>query len=157
MARIVRLDHIALVVKDLEQAIAHAEEKYGARFLSKDDNEEQKYTVAVLQLGENIISLIAPTEESSFVGEFLNRHGEGIQHLGLEVDNLEEYVKELESRGVRVPVKQFEGKGRKEALVSPKDAFGTVLQLIEWEGGTDTSPEERIARMMEYHNPDPTQ
>ena len=49
--------------------------------------------------------------------EFLNRRGEGIHHLGLEVDNLEEYVKELESRGIRVPVKQFKGNGRKEALL----------------------------------------
>ena len=52
-----------------------------------------------------------------FVKEFLNRRGEGIHHLGLEVDNLEEYVKELESRGIRVPVKQFKGNGRKEALL----------------------------------------
>jgi hypothetical protein len=71
--------------------------------------------------------------------------------LGLEVDNLEEYVKELESRGVKVPVKQFKGDGRKEALVSPKDGFGTVLQLIEWKGSADISPDERIARMGKYH------
>jgi len=151
MARIVRLDHIAFAVKDLDHAIAHAKEKYGAKFLAKHDAKEQKYTVAVLQLGESILSLITPMEEGGFVKEFLNRRGEGIQHLGLEVDNLEEYVKELESRGIKVPVKQFKGNERKEVLVGPKDGFGTVLQLIEWKGGADISPDERIARMMKYH------
>lgn len=151
MAHIVRVDHIAFAVKDLEQAIVRAEEKYGAKLLAKHNNEEQKYTVALLRLGENFIGLLTPMEEGGFVKDFLDKRGEGVHHIGLEVDDLEVYVKELESRGVNVPVKQLKGDGRKEALVSPRDGFGTVFQLIEWKSGANTSPSERLARVVKYH------
>ena len=82
--------------------------------------------------------------------EFLGKKGKGVQHLGLEVEDLEENVRELEFRRVEVPVRQFEGDGRKEALVSLKNTFGTVIQLIEW--GVLISHSMNIAkRMRKYH------
>ena len=144
-----RVDHIAFAVKDLDRAIEHVE-KYGGKHLFTCLVEKDGYEVAAAQLGECVFTFLRPVREDSFVQGFLNRKGEGLHHIGLEVENLRVYVKKLESKQIKIPVKQLEGPGRIEALVSPSDGFGHVLQLIEWETGANISIEQRIARLIRY-------
>ena len=144
-----RIDHIAFAVKDLDRAIAHAE-KYGAKHLFTSLVEKDGYEVAAVRLGECVFTFLRPVRENSFVQGFLNKKGEGLHHIGLEVENLRAYASALESEEITIPVKQLEGHGRIEVLVSPKDGFGHVLQLIEWETGADVSLEKRIARFVRY-------
>ena len=152
MAEVKRVDHIAFAVKNLDEARRAFEQNFAAKFLVMAENKELKYLVSAFQLGESMISLLQSTDESGFIAQFVKERGEGIQHLGLEVDNLEEFVSDLESKGVKVPVKQMEGDGRKEALVGARSAFGVVMQLIEWKEGPDVFPEQRIERMIRYHS-----
>lgn len=151
MAEVVRVDHIAFAVKDIEQAKQSLQKNLGARFVAQSENKEQKYVVAILQLGENVLSVVQATDESSFIAAHIKEHGEGVHHLGLEVDNIEQYVSQLEAKGVKVPVKQFKGEGRKEALVGPKYGMGAVLQLVEWKSGPRVTLEQRIERMKTFH------
>ncbi len=152
MAEVVRVDHISFAVKNLEEAKQSLQKNLGAKFLAQSENKEQKYIVAVFQLGENILSMIQATDETSFVATYIKEHGEGVHHLGLEVDNIEQFVSQIEAKGVKVPVKQFKGDGRKEALVGPRYGFGAVLQLIEWKSGPKVSLEQRVKRMQEEHH-----
>lgn len=152
MTGIVRVDHIAFAVRNLEEAKQAFQKNLGARFLAQSENKEQKYIVAIFQLGENIVSILQSTDENGFVAKYIQEHGEGVHHLGLEVDNLEQFVAEAEAKGVKVPVKQFQGDARKEALVGPRYGMGMVLQLIEWKSGSGVSLKERIERMMEHHS-----
>ena len=146
---IVRVDHIAFAVKNMDKAIALAE-KYGGKHLFTSPVEKDGYEVAAVQLGECVLTFLQPVKEDSFVQQFIDRKGEGVHHIGVEAESLDRYIKELESEGIRLPQKELEGNGRREVLTNPKDSFGTVLQIIEWTGGANITPEERIERLTKY-------
>ena len=152
MAEVKRVDHIAFAVKNLNESRQALEQNFGAKFLVKTENKELKYIAAIFLLGESMITLLQPTDESGFAAQFIKERGEGVQHLGLEVDNLEEFVADLEAKRVKVPVKQLKGDGRKEALVEPRSAFGVVMQLIEWKESPEVYIEQRIEQMLRYHS-----
>ena len=147
MARIKGVNHLGFAVKNLEQSIRSAEENLGGELIIKFESTKQKYMGALIQLGESIISLIESTDENGFIAKFVESRGEGIQHIGLEVDNLEEFIKHLESTGIRVDKTDMADENFPEALVGPRTGFGVVLQLMQWKAGPmDVSPEgkERI-------------
>lgn len=147
---IVRVDHIAFAVNDLEKAIEHAK-LFGGEHLFTQDVEKDGYQVAGVAIGEMLWSFMQPVTEDSWVRNYIDKNGEGLNHIGIEVENVKEYAKELEAKGIKIPVKLYdEDDGRKEVLVSPKDGYGYVLQLIEWPGGSKTTPEERKARLTGY-------
>ena len=147
MAKIKGINHLGFAVKNLDEAIRSAEENLGGELMIKFESTKQKYKGALVQLGESIISLIESTDENGFIAKFVESKGEGIQHIGLEVDNLEEFVKHLESKGIRVDKTDMEDVNFPEALVGPRTGYGVVLQLIQWKAGPmDVSAEgkERI-------------
>ena len=147
---IVRVDHIAFAVNDLEKAIEHAK-LFGGKYLFTQEVEKDGYQVAGVAIGEMVLTFMQPVTEDSWVRKYIDKNGEGLNHLGIEVENVEEYAKELESKGIKVPVKLFDGDdGRKEILVGPKDGYGYVMQLIEWPEGSNTTPEQRIGRLTGY-------
>jgi len=147
MARIRGVNHLGFAVKNLDESIRSAEENLGGELIIKFESTKQKYMGALIQLGESIISLIESTDENGFIAKFVESRGEGIQHIGLEIDNLDEYVKDLESKGIRVDKTDMADENFPEALVGPKTGFGVVLQLMQWKAGPmNVSPEgkERI-------------
>ena len=147
MAKIKGVNHLGFAVKNLDESIRSAEEYLGGELIIKFESTKQKYKGALIQLGESIISLIESIDENGFIAKFVESRGEGIQHIGLEVDNLDEYVKDLESTGIRVDKTDMADENFSEALVGPRTGFGVVLQLMQWKAGPmDVSPEgkERI-------------
>jgi len=149
MAKIKGINHICFAVKNLDEAIKSIEDNFGGELMMKLGNTEHKYEAASIQLGESIISFMQATDESSFVAKFIEEKGEGVQHIGLDVDNLEEFVEHMESKGIKVDRSQMKDEDFPEALVGPKAGYGVVFQLMQWKGGSlDVSPEgkERLKR-----------
>ena len=147
MARIKGVNHLGFAVKNLDESIRSAEENLGGELIIKFESTKQKYMGALIQFGESIISLIESTDENGFIAKFVESRGEGIQHIGLEIDNLDEYVKDLESKGIRVDKTDMTDENFPEALVGPRTGFGVILQLMQWKTGPmNVSPEgkERI-------------
>jgi methylmalonyl-CoA/ethylmalonyl-CoA epimerase len=141
MGRILGINHIAFAVKDLDESIKSAVEILGGELMIKFESTKQKYIGACIQLGENIISFLQATDESSFVAKHIEVRGAGVQHMGLTIENLDAYVEELEGKGVRVDKTDMMNEKFKEALVGPKTGNGVVLQLMQWkEGPMDVSP-----------------
>ena len=142
MAKIIGINHLGFAVKNLDEGIRSAEENLGGEVIIKFESTKQKYKGALIQLGNSIISLIEATDENSFMAKFIEKRGEGIQHIGVEVDNIEEFVKQLESKGIRVDKGHMKDENFQEALVGPRTGYGVVLQLMQWKGGPmDVSPE----------------
>jgi len=148
MAGVRRVDHIAIAVKSIEAARPQFENLYGAKFLLAKENPASKYVVAYFLLGEDVITLLEGTEPDSFVTKHVEQRGEGIQHVGLDVDDLDQFLSDLESKGARVSNRLTMEGIRKEALISPRSAFGIILQPIEWLGELkDLPPVERIRKV----------
>ena len=137
MGKIRRIDHVAIAVENLAEASEVLQTKFEARFLRQIENEQEKYIVSYFQVGENVFTLLQPTSDDSFIAKHIRQRGQGLHHMALEVDGLEEFVAELEAKDVRVPLKDMEEAERKEVVVSPRDALGVVLQLVEWCDGSD--------------------
>jgi methylmalonyl-CoA/ethylmalonyl-CoA epimerase len=145
------INHIAFAVKDLEESIRSTVEMMGGELIVKFESTKQKYMGACIQLGENIISLLQATDESSFVAKHVELRGMGVQHMGLTIEDLDSYVEELERKGVRVDKTDMANEKFKEALVGPKTGNGIVLQLMEWkEGPMDVSPEGKERLKQKY-------
>lgn len=105
MARIRGVDHIAVAVTDLDDAVERFDWILGTELIGKKELElvGSKMGVAYLKLGDTIIGLDQATDPDGFVAKFIERRGEGLHHLGLEVDDLDEFKEDLRQRGVRIP------------------------------------------------------
>ena len=147
MAGVKRIDHVAIAVRDLDAAGRAFAELYGAEFLGETVNDEGQYRLAYFRLGESMVTMLQGTTPESFVTKHVEQRGEGIQHVGLEVDDLEAFLTRLEAGGARVSNRKTIEGIRTEALVSPRSAFGIILQPIEWLGDLkDAPPEVRLLK-----------
>ena len=147
MAGVRKVDHIAIAVRSIEESRVAFETIYGATYLGQRENSEQQYVVAYFLMGESLITMLEGTSPESFVAQHIEKRGEGVQHVGVEVDDFDAFIANAESLGARVSaVRTLEGI-RKEALISPKSAFGIILQPIEWLGALKSEPHhERIIK-----------
>ena len=153
MAKIKRIDHVAIAVKDADEATQKFVKLLNAIHIRTEVLQEKAgpTKVSYVQLGENIISLIQAMEEDGFVNKHIAKHGEGMHHMGLEVDNLDEFVKEAEAKGFTIPLKD-EFSNRKEVVLRPRDSAGVVLQVMQWKGGSDKTIEDRVQRILTLQN-----
>jgi 4-hydroxyphenylpyruvate dioxygenase-like putative hemolysin len=151
VGKILGINHIAFAVKGLDESIQSAVEVLGGELIIKFESTRQKYIGAFIQLGENIITFLQATDESSFVAKHIKERGVGVQHMGLTIENLNEYVEALERKGVRVDKTDMKNERFKEALVGPKIGNGAVLQLMQWKDGPmDVSPEGKARLKQKY-------
>ena len=131
-----RINHIAVVVKDLEAAVATYQHNFDLQKAGGGEVPGLGIHNAFLQIGGARIELVTPTSATGPVAEFLEQRGEGMYLLSLEVEDLDEAVAYLEAAGARVRVAEG-STGQRLAFVSPKLAHGVLLQLLEREGASD--------------------
>ena len=153
MAKVKRIDHVGIAVKDADQATRQFAMLLNAIPIRTDVIKEKAGPVKVsyMQIGENIISLVQSMDSDGFINRHIAKHGEGLHHLGLEVDNLEEFVTEVEGKGFKIPLRD-DFSNRSEVVLRPRDAAGVVLQIMEWQGGSDVTSEDRIKRILNLQN-----
>ena len=153
MASIRRIDHVAIAVRDADQATQQYVKLLNAVHIRTETLREKAGTVKVsyLQIGENVLSLVQSMEADGFINQHISKHGEGLHHMGLEVDDLNEFIKEVEGNGFKIPLRD-EFTNRSEVVLRPTDAAGVVLQIVEWKGGSEVSVEDRIERIRKLQN-----
>jgi len=153
MASIKRIDHVAIAVRDADQATQQYVNLLNAVHIRTEILREKAgpVKVAYLQIGDNVLSLVQSMEADGFINQHISKHGEGLHHLGLEVDNLSEFVQQVEGKGFKIPLRD-EFTNRTEVVLRPRDAAGVVLQILEWKGGSDATIEDRIERIRKLQN-----
>lgn len=153
MAGIKRIDHVAIAVRDCDQATEQYTKLLNAKHVRTEVLREKAgmVKVAYMQIGENILSLVQSLEPDGFINQHIDRHGEGLHHLGLEVDDLDGFIAQVEGNGYRIPLRD-EFSNRSEVVLRPRDANGVVLQVLQWKGGTDATVEDRIERILALQN-----
>ncbi len=127
-----RITHVAIATR----SIAVTAEFYKTIGLEVDTLEtvsDQKIKVALMKVGDSAVELVEPTEESSPISRFLERHGEGMHHISLEVENLQEQLNLLKEKGVKlIDEKPRQGaEGRLIAFIHPHSTGGVLVELSE--------------------------
>jgi methylmalonyl-CoA/ethylmalonyl-CoA epimerase len=134
--KVKKVDHVGIAVRDKEYAERFLLEILGANKLIDESwvYGGQEFNWAYFLLGEQgMIELISSSDPDNFVNKFIDKRGEGLHHVTLQVENLLEAVEFLESKGLRVVDVNTENPIWKEAYISPKDAFGVLIQLAEYD------------------------
>ena len=127
------IDHIGIAVNDLNEALAVYERALGLKHERVTVVESQKVKVAFLQVGESRIELLEPLSKESALAGFLEKRGEGIHHIALRVDGIEDMLKKLQNQGITlIDEKPRPGaEGGKIAFLHPKSVKGVLLELCE--------------------------
>ncbi|MCC7353162.1 MAG: methylmalonyl-CoA epimerase [Anaerolineae bacterium] len=127
-----RLDHIAIAVKDIQAALAVYEGALGLACTLVEEIPEQKVKVAFLPTGDSEIELLEPTTEDSGVARFLEKRGEGMHHICVEVDDIEATLAELRARGTPLlDDKPKHGAHGRIAFLNPRGTHGVLIELVE--------------------------
>jgi methylmalonyl-CoA/ethylmalonyl-CoA epimerase len=134
-----RIEHVALAVSDLDDALAHMRDVWGLEPSGRERVDDQGVEEATLRLGDSALQLIAPVGEDSTVARFLARGGEGLHHIALEVDDLRAELRRLEKAGVALVDREPRrgGGGHLVAFVHPRGNLGVLVELVERARDTD--------------------
>lgn len=129
------IEHIGIAVKSLTAAVRSYEQALGLKVDGYDEVAEQKVRVAMLPIGESRIELLEPTSDDSPVGRFISRRGEGLHHIAVRVDNIEEALERMSRAGARLidTVPRRGAHNSKTAFVHPASMHGVLLELVEHE------------------------
>ncbi|MCB9638287.1 MAG: methylmalonyl-CoA epimerase [Myxococcales bacterium] len=132
-----KLDHIAIAVRNLEEASKFYTEHLGLSIAKIEEVPTEKVRVAFIQVGDVWIELLEPTADDSPISKFLEKRGEGLHHLCLQTDQVAETITELHDHGVRMlDEKPRPGaKGTQVAFVHPKANAGVLTELVQYPEG----------------------
>jgi methylmalonyl-CoA/ethylmalonyl-CoA epimerase len=133
MAKIKSINHVAVVVADMDQSLLFWRDALGIELRELRDVPAEKSQVAFLPLAESEIELVKPTTNDSGIAKFLGKRGEGMHHLCLEVDDIEGMLAQLKRKGIRLindePRRSSDGK--RYAFVHPESTSGVLIELYQ--------------------------
>jgi methylmalonyl-CoA/ethylmalonyl-CoA epimerase len=128
-----RIDHIAIIVPDLETGIGFWAEALGLPVERIEAVPDEAVEVAFLPVGESEVELLRPTDEQSGVARFLEKRGPGLHHICFEVEDIEATLDRL--RTANIPLinehPKIDSGGKKFAFVHPKGTGGVLVELYE--------------------------
>jgi methylmalonyl-CoA/ethylmalonyl-CoA epimerase len=132
MARITKINHVAVAVPEVPGALSFWRDALGLDLHHVEEVPSQQSLVAFLPVGESEIELVKPLIEGSGVAKFLAEKGPGMHHLCFEVDDLEGMLVDLKLKGVRlVNELPLILPGRKVAFIHPKASNGVLVELSQ--------------------------
>lgn len=125
------LDHVAIAVKDLEASVAFFRDTYGLKLAEIEEVSDQQVRTAIFGHGMGRIELICPTTADSSVARFLEKRGEGLHHICIEVDDIEANLARLKAQGAMLidQTPRIGAGGAKIAFVHPKGSHGVLTEL----------------------------
>jgi len=128
-----RVDHVGIAVKNLDEMVKFYEDTLGLKSKGYETVEEQKVTVAFLPCGDSELELLESTTDDGPIAKFIEKNGEGIQHVALRVDDIDAALAELKEKGVRLidQTPRYGAGGARIAFLHPKATHGVLLELCE--------------------------
>ncbi len=130
----IKIDHIGIVVRDIQQALGFYESALGLALDQVKEVPDQKVKVAFLPAGESNIELVQPLTDDTGTAKFLEKRGEGIHHICLEVEDIEAALAQLQAHGAPlIDETPRPGAHGRVAFIHPKGAHGVLIELVEHE------------------------
>jgi methylmalonyl-CoA/ethylmalonyl-CoA epimerase len=135
MLKVTKIDHIGIAVKNIDEAAKFWEDTLGMKILERETVAEQKVTVAFIPCGDSEVELLESTCPDGPIAKFIEKNGEGIQHIALRVENIEEALAELKAKDVRLidEVPRKGAGGAQIAFLHPKATGGILLEISQRE------------------------
>ena len=131
--KVLKIDHIGVAVNSISEGKNFWTQVLGLEFEGTETVGAQKVTTAFLPVGESEVELLESTDPDGPIAKFISKKGEGIQHIAFRVDNIENALKELKEKGVRL-IDETPRKGAGGALIAflhPKATNGILVELCE--------------------------
>lgn len=128
-----KVDHIGIAVKNLDETLKFYTEVLGLELGGTEVVEDQKVKVAFLPVGDTEVELLESTSPDGPIAKYIEKNGEGIQHIAFKVDNIEEAIKHMEDKGMRMIDQEprYGAGGAKIAFVHPKSSHRVLVELSE--------------------------
>jgi len=133
MTKIEKIDHVALVVEDIDEALTFWQDALGIDLTHREDVPREESAIGFLPVGDSKIELVQPTTPDSGIAKFLEARGPGMHHVCLQVDDIDAMLARLREKNVRLIHEQAVtgDDGRKYAFIHPKAAHGVLVELYE--------------------------
>lgn len=131
--KILSIDHLGIAVNSIDNACKLWEDVLGLTLTGKETVETQKVTTAFLPVGESEVELLESTSEDGPVAKFIEKRGQGIQHVAFRVEDIEAALAELKEKGVALidQTPRIGAGGAKIAFLHPKATFGVLVELCQ--------------------------
>jgi methylmalonyl-CoA/ethylmalonyl-CoA epimerase len=133
MAEIKKINHIAILVEDLDTSLEFWHDILGIKPSRVTDVPQEAARIAFLPVGDSEIELVQPTTTDSGLRRFLEKRGPGMHHLCLEVTDLHGLLAQLKAGGVQLinDEPKVSEDGRLYAFIHPKSANGVLVELYQ--------------------------
>ena len=131
--KVLRIDHLGIAVNSMDEGKAFWTDILGLEFAGTETVEEQKVTTGFFPVGESEVELLQSTSPDGPVAKFIEKKGQGIQHIAFVVENIEEALEELKGKGVKlIDEKPRKGAGgRQIAFLHPKATGGVLVEICQ--------------------------
>lgn len=133
MPQIKAINHVAVVVEDMERSLAFWRDALGIKLHELRDVPAEKSQVAFLPLAGAKVELVMPTTDDSGIAKYLAKRGQGMHHLCLEVDDIEGMMAQLKEKDIRLINEEprTAADGKKYAFIHPESTGGVLVELYQ--------------------------
>ncbi len=131
MALVRDIDHVAVAVESIEDALVLFSDVLGGRFVSGGDDDASGVRAVRVQLPGLRIELLQPLRDDTVLRGYLDRHGQGLHHLTMLVPDLDEAITELEEAGFETTGTNRSRSWWMESYIRPRSGFGALIQIVE--------------------------
>lgn len=133
MPQIKALNHVAIVVEDMDKPLAFWRDALGLELHELRDVPAEKSQVAFLPVANGEIELVKPTSDDSGIAKYLAKRGQGMHHLCLETDDIEGMMKQLKEKNIRLINEEPRtgADGKKYAFIHPESTGGVLVELYQ--------------------------
>ena len=130
---VLRLDHVGIAVKNLDETLKFYTDVLGLKLADTEIVEEQKVRVAFLPIGDTEVELLESTADDGPIAKYIERNGEGVQHLAFQVENIEAAIAEMQEKGMRMidEMPRYGAGGAKIAFMHPKSSYRVLVELCQ--------------------------
>jgi len=133
MPKITAINHVAVVVADMEKSLMFWRDALGIELHELRDVQAEKSTVAFLPIAGAEVELVMPTTDDSGIAKYLAKRGAGMHHLCLEVDDIEGMMSQLKTKNIRLITEEprTAADGKKYAFIHPESTGGVLVELYQ--------------------------
>lgn len=133
MPKIKQINHVAIVVEDIDESLAFWRDALGIEMHELRDVPAEKSKVAFLPVAGSEIELVQPTSDDSGIAKYMAKRGQGMHHVCLEVDDIDKMLEMLKAKGIRLINEQPKtaSDGKRYAFIHPESSSGVLVELYQ--------------------------